>query len=221
MNKISDLNENNFLKVHSNISELRRHTNILIIDDNKFPAESYLTTNGYQIQHKDDIDAIIDVQPYEIIMCDISGVGKKLGYDKEGARIIKEIHLQYPNKRVIAYTSNTYNADYNKYFSLADYVAPKDIGVDDWIDILDEQVRNVISPISQWKKIRNWLLENEVSTIKVAQIEDKFVKAVKRKDFEIVKRYINTTDSKFSSVISDFASSLCAKIILGAITGGA
>ena len=220
MNKISDLSEETVLNQTNNIGRLRQHVRILIIDDNEFMAENHLKSSGYQIDHKYDIDTIKDVEPYEIIMCDISGVGKKLGFEKEGAFIIREIHENYPNKIIIAYTSYTYNADYNQFFALADFVVAKDIPTDDWIGILDEQVRNAINPIQQWKRIRNYLFDNNVSTITIAQIEDKYVKSIKKKDFKVLTSYISGGDLKLNTIITDFASSLCAKLILGALSGG-
>ena len=105
MNKISDLSESAALKLPNGMAELRKHVSILVIDDNEFATEAYLKANGYQIHHKQDIETIKDVEPYDIILCDIAGVGKKLGYQKEGAFIIREIHANYPNKRIIALTS--------------------------------------------------------------------------------------------------------------------
>lgn len=219
MNKISDLTDYAALNLPKSIAELRKHVNMLVIDDNDFAPEKFLRLNGYQIHHKTDIDNIKDVEPYDIILCDISGIGKKLGYAKEGAFIIREIHANYPNKRIIAYTSYTFDADYNKYFSIADFVAPKDFGTDDWIDVLDEQVRKAIDPVNQWKKIRKYLLENDVSTLMIARIEDKYVAAVNNKNFDKLKSFVDGNDSKLSSIITDFLSSLCAKLILGSIGG--
>ena len=219
MNKITDLTEHSTLKMPNNITDIRKHVNMLIIDDNDFIPENFLKANGYQLHHKTDIDSIKDVEPYDIILCDISGVGKKLGYDKEGAFIIREIHANYPNKRIIAYTSYTYNPEYNQYLSLADFVAPKDMGIDDWISVLDEQVKKSIDPVNQWKKIRDYLLEKEISTLTIAKIEDKFVAAVNQKNFDKLKNYVEGKDSKLNSIVTDFLSSLCAKIILGQIGG--
>lgn len=219
MNKISDLSENAALKLPNGIAELRKHVSMLIIDDNEFAPEAYLKANGYQIQHKHDIETIKDVEPYDIILCDIAGVGKKLGYQKEGAFIIREIHANYPNKRIIAYTSYTYNPEFNQFFSMADFVAPKDFAIDGWIDALDEQVRKSIDPVNQWKKIRAYLIENDVSTLTIARIEDKYVTAVNCKNFDKLKSFVEGKDSKLASIISDLMSSLCAKIILGSIGG--
>ncbi len=219
MNKISDLTEKSILQLPNNMGVLRKHVNILVIDDNDFSAEQYLKANGYQIDHKNDIESIKEVEPYEIIMCDISGVGKKLGYEKEGAFIIREIHSNYPNKQIIAYTSFTYNADYNQFFSLADFVASKDLAIDDWIDVLDDQVKSAIDPVYQWKKIRNHLLDNDISTLTIAKIEDKYVQSVDEKNFNSLNNYVAGKDSKISTIVTDFTSSLCAKLILGTIGG--
>ena len=80
--------------------------------------------------------------------------------------------------------------------------------------MLDEQVRNSINPVTQWLKIRNYLLENDVSTLTIAKIEDKFVAAVKKKNFSKLKTFVEGKDSKITSIVTDFLSSLCAKIIL-------
>lgn len=218
MNTISDLSDRSALKP-PNISELRKHVNMLIIDDNEFMPESYLTKNGYQVHRKPDIDTIKDVEPFDIVLCDISGVGKKLGYAKEGAFIIREIHENYPNKRIIAYTSYTYNTDYNQYLSLADFIAPKDMSIDDWMNLLDAQVKKSIDPVCQWEKIRQYLLENGISTLTLVRLEDKFVDAINKKKFDKLSEYVQRNDSKLSSIITDFLSSLCAKLILGKIGG--
>lgn len=220
MNTISDLSDNSGLKRACGIGELRRNASILIIDDNAFYAEDFLKINGFNIHHKNDIESIQDVQPYDIVLCDIAGVGKTLGFSKEGAFIIREIHANYPNKRVIAYTSYTYDADYNEFFSLADFVAPKDLSIDAWIDVLDEQIKKSIDPVEQWRKIRNCLLEQNVSTLTVAKIEDKFVSSVKNNNFNSLEKYINSEGNVVRTIINDFVSSLCAKLILGAISGG-
>jgi DNA-binding NarL/FixJ family response regulator len=219
MNKISDLSETALLKLPNNITEIRKKVNMLVIDDNEFQPEKFLIANGYQIQHKYDIDTIKDVEPYDVVLCDISGIGKKLGFTNEGASLIREIHKNYPNKRIIAYTAYTFDPGLNQFFSLADFVAPKDFGVDDWISVLDEQITESINPVNQWKKIRDYLLEINVSTIMIARIEDKYVKAVKDRHFEKLKQFVEGNDSQIRSIISDFLSSLCAKIILGIIRG--
>ncbi len=216
-NTIQDISDRAAISKTNSLVELRRFVKILIIDDNEFGPEVFLKKNGYQIQHKLDIDSIQDVEPYDIVLCDISGVGKKLGYTKEGAFIIREIHNSYPNKRVIAYTAYTFDTNYNEYFSFADFVAPKDLSIDDWINVLDEQVKKSIDPVEQWMKIRNNLIEKNVSTLEIAKIEDRYVKAVKNVNFDKFCAFIDRKNIKLTTVVKDFLSSLCAKVILGSL----
>lgn len=86
--------------------------------------------------------------------------------------------------------------------------------------MLDEQIKKSIDPVEQWRKIRNCLLEQNVSTLTVAKIEDKFVSSVKNNNFNSLEKYINSEGNVVRTIINDFVSSLCAKLILGAISGG-
>lgn len=76
---------------HINFVSLRPRIRLLIIDDDDFPYMECLRRHGYSPTHVKDIDNIIDVEPYEIILCDIQGVGKKFGSRFEGAHLISEI----------------------------------------------------------------------------------------------------------------------------------
>ena len=102
---------------------------------------------------------------------------------------------------------------------MADFIAPKDFALDDWINVLDDQIRQSIDPVCQWKKIFNYLVESDISTLTIAKIEDKFVSAVQKKNFDGLKKYVEGENPKLSSFISDFLSSLCAKLILGRLEG--
>lgn len=46
MNKISDLSERTALQLPNSITEIRKHVNMLIIDDNDFSPEPYLISMG-------------------------------------------------------------------------------------------------------------------------------------------------------------------------------
>ena len=59
--------------------------------------------------------------------------------------------------------------------------------------------------MQKWKRIRNYLFDNNVSTITIAQIEDKYVKSIKKKDFKVLTTYISGGDSKLNTIITDFS----------------
>ena len=214
--KLSDLVEVTALQ-NMTIAELRNKVEILVIDDQDFAAEEYLIKNGFRIVHKRDIDNIRDVSAYAVVLCDIRGVGKNLGSTKEGAFVIKEIKAHYPAKQVIAYTGSSYDPAYNEYMNLADAVISKGISIEDWTALVDEQIQKAVDPIYQWERLRKHLLECGVSTAYVAKLEDKYVRAIKAKNFEDLTKLADGTNDKARGLIADFTASVCAKVILGSI----
>ncbi len=75
------LNEKSIAKNY-NIQELRHRVRILLIDDENFILEEPLKRQGFNITYKKDIDVLTDVEPYQIVLCDIRGVGKTLAVFK-------------------------------------------------------------------------------------------------------------------------------------------
>lgn len=199
------------------IKELRQKAEILIIDDEEVVFENYLQKNGFHITHKRDIDTIRDVADYSVVMCDIRGVGASLGYEKEGAYLIKEIKANYPNKQVVAYTGSSYDTTYNDYFKLADAVTDKGTSIDDWVTILDTQIQKAADPRFQWEILRKRLFENGINTATVADIEDCYVRAVKKKDFDILRKFGNGYDERLQELLAEFLSSVCVKLLLEVI----
>lgn len=94
---------------------------ILVIDDNEFEYLQHLKNHRFDLTYFDDIQSIESTKEYEIILCDINGVGKKFKSKYEGAHVISEIHKKYPFKTIIAYTGHTHDPSYNRFFKLADY----------------------------------------------------------------------------------------------------
>lgn len=214
--KLSDLVEVTALQ-NMTTAERRSKVEILVIDDQEFGAEKYLTQNGFRIVHKKDIDNIRDVSSYAVILCDIRGVGKALGSSKEGAFVIKEIKAHYPAKQVIAYTGSSYDPMYNEYMNLADAVISKGISVEDWTSLVDEQIEKAMDPIFQWKRLREHLLKCGVSTAYTAKLEDKYVRAIRARDFKDLTKLAENSNDEVRGLIADFTSSVCAKVILGGI----
>lgn len=195
------------------IKDLRQHANILIIDDEEVVFEPYLQKNGFRITHKKDIDTILDVADYTVILCDIRGVGACLGYDKEGAYLIKEIKANYPDKQVVAYTGSSFDTTYNTYLNYADYVADKGTSIDDWVAILDTQIQKAADPKYQWELLRRRLFENGINAATVADIEDCYVRAVKKKDFEILRKFGSSKDDQLQGIMTEFLASFCVKML--------
>lgn len=163
------------------LRSLRARIPILIIDDEEFVYIDVIRNHGYNPKHVTGIEDIYFVKAYEVILCDIKGVGKTFGSSFEGAHIINEIRKTYPHKIIIGYTGQQFDADYNKFFSMCDSMVKKDIDSDEWIEKLDDAILKSIDPISQWKKIHMTLCDRNVPTKVISEIEHNFVKSKKNK----------------------------------------
>lgn len=198
------------------LDQLRRKSNVLVIDDDEFIPLEGLKNHGYYIQQKNDIQNLKDVEPYDIILCDIRGVGKFLKSAYEGAYLAKQIKETYPSKIVLVYTADNYKADFEKYLKYADSIISKGMDIEDWSSILDANLRDSVNPVVQWEKVRDALLKAGVTTIEVAQLEDKYVKSIQDKNFSTLK----SMSEKEQSVIAKIMKSLIESIIVKVITGG-
>lgn len=160
---------------------VRKSVQILVIDDKEFPFLEILRTHNYSISKRDDLSNVRDVAEYDIILCDIRGVGKALGSRFEGAHLIKEIRTHYPQKAIIAYTAESLMAEYNDYLAHADFTLQKDIDLEQWIDSLDRAISLAADPASAWRRTRLHLLADNIPIHLVMRLEDEFVKHAENK----------------------------------------
>ena len=90
--KLSDLNGETILK-EITLANLKRNTEILVIDDDEFVYLDLLRKSEYRIEHRSDIQSLKDVAEFDVILCDVRGVGKFLNSQFEGAYLLSLIHI--------------------------------------------------------------------------------------------------------------------------------
>lgn len=186
--KISDLNGEVMLK-DSSFTELKKRTEILIIDDEEFSYLDALKRHEYNITQKNDLTDLRDVEAYKIILCDIRGVGKFLESEFDGAYLIKQLREKYPAKTIIAYTANEYNARFQQYINYADDVVAKgSYDLEDWTSLLDRLLKESSDPVKIWEKTRKMLLDAGVSTVDIAKYESDYVTAINKRKFDSFKK---------------------------------
>lgn len=200
----------------SDIRKVRNSQKILIIDDQEFLYKQNLVDSyDFRITKINDLDNSAQASEYNIILCDIDGVGKKIGGEKgTGGDIIKELRKTFPLKTLLAYSGHSYSTKYNKYFSLADQVVEKDISLEDWVELLDNYCLKIVDPILQWKKTRNQLLECNLRLEIILNLEDLFVKSYKNKN-ELEKM----TSSKIVKNLDATAKSILNGLVVNVLTG--
>ena len=193
----------------------RLNYKILCIDDQGFSKEDNLRRNNFNITTVNDIDKIDFVSEYDIVICDIQGVGRKLGSEYEGAHLISEIKKRFPLKKVIAYSGQTFNTNYNYYFQLADLTLNKDTDLDDWIDYLDDQIKSMIDPYEIWISIRKYLIAKNIPTSTVSNIEQDYINATIKKDTSKITQSKNfkQISPEIKGVIEGIIGSLLLKAI--------
>lgn len=193
----------------------RLNYRILCIDDQDFSKEENLRRNNFNISTVEDVDNIEFVSEYDIVICDIQGTGKKLGSDFEGAHLISEIKKRFPLKKVIAYSGQTFNTNYNAYFQLADLTLNKDTDLEDWIEYLDDLIRALVDPYEIWLSIRKFLIEKNIQTTIISNLEQDYILATLKKDpNKILKgKNIRQVSPEVKGIIEGIIGSLLLKAI--------
>ena len=196
----------------------RNSTRIVVIDDAPFPYLEILQLHGFNIVQIQDVDSLDTISPYDIILCDVQGVGKKFHKEFQGAYLVKEIRKKFPFKYIVSYTAYDNDARYTALLKNADESIIKDENTDVWVEKLDNAIRSVRDIEEQWVKTRDYLLELKVPLFQVALLEDEIVTRIQKKksftDFPSIKRTIQLDDSA-QNVLFSFIGSAAVKLLLG------
>jgi hypothetical protein len=170
--------------------ELKTKNKIAIIDDEPFLKLESLRAHGFNLTELGgDIKSVDQVMAYPIVICDIKGVGKAFGSDKEGAHVLSEIRKTYPDKFLITFTGMTYDASYNESLATADASATKDASVDYWTALLEKGLKNVGDPRQRWIRFRKNLLDEGMDLFELFKLEQAFIKAIEKRDASIMKSH--------------------------------
>jgi len=122
----------------------------------------------------------MNVSPYQIVLCDLQGVGKFLNERGQGAFIIDEVKKKSPEKFVIAYTGGSLDDNVTiKAQQVSDFFLKKDQDIDDWRDRLDYITEQLSDPIEVWRRQRDALVDADVPTLDILKLEDAYVRSVK------------------------------------------
>ena len=135
-----------------------------------------------------DIKSVNEVLKYDVVLCDIMGVGKYLDPRLQGASIIAEVRRSFPEKYVIAYTGAALNqVAARQANALADDTLKKDADIEDWIGLLDKYMNASQDPFKVWIRIRSTLIDRGVDTKDVLCLEDAYVRSIKKGDAHFIR----------------------------------
>ncbi len=196
----------------------RKDVKIVVIDNDPFPYMDMLRTHNFCIEQLTNLETLASISSYDIVLCDVQGVGLNFSETFQGAYLVKEIRKKYPFKFIISYTAYDNDARYTALLKSAGYSIKKDEDTEVWVEKLDSAITAVYDVEEQWYKIRDYLLSQKVSLFQVALIEDDFVRRVQKKksfdDFPSTKRYLRI-DKDAKDVLLSFIKSAAVKLLLG------
>ena len=182
----------------------RKQYNIAIIDDQIFPLHEALRKHGFTITKFNDIQDIDELKAYDIIVCDIRGVGLAFQSKFQGAHIVKEIHRKFTNKYLIVYSGSTFSVEYNKFFILSDKTVKKGTDLSEWVAILDTAIKDYVNPLKQWEKTRAFLQENEIDTKTLLLLEQAYIKSILKKNEKYFKNALKSNKTIMANEYMSF-----------------
>lgn len=175
---------------------------IAFIDDQNPPLIKAIEKHGFDLTHFQDISNVNEIKKYDIVICDIQGVGKSFGSEFEGGHLIKEIRLNYPLKYLIAYSGKSFDMRYNQFFKLCDNVAMKQTDITDWINYLDSAIKQVSDPIFVWSKAREQFIMNNIPLVVVSEIEKSYVKSISNNNISLFNTKKISSKFNFGNTIA-------------------
>lgn len=194
----------------------REDVKMVLIDDENFPYLDLLRQHKFNIDPLDDVTSLTTLDAYDVILCDLNGVGKKFSEQYQGAYLVKEIYKRYPFKIIISYTGISFDARYNEYLKYADFSIKKDIESEVWVQKLDMAIEMLSNIEKRWIRIRDYLLDNDISLYDVMLLEDNLVRSIEKGEKESFPsdRLMKNLGSDIKSILTSFAGSVAVKLLL-------
>nr|DAQ92339.1 MAG TPA: DNA-binding response regulator [Caudoviricetes sp.] len=213
-NNISDLK-----KPSLKITPIERNDiKIGVVDNEPFEKMEILRQHQFNIQECGNISSIDSLLAFDIILCDIQGVGLKFNKTFQGAYLIKEIYKKYPFKVIIVYSGKLFDARYNDYLKYAEFSIKKDASSEEWVDKLDKALELINNPENRWIRLRDYLLSRGVSLFDLTLLEDDYVtRIIERKSFDDFPKdkIRHKLKPDFKDVLKSFATNIATKFIVG------
>lgn len=126
--------------------ELIQKGRIAIIDDEDPLLIEHMRRSQFSVDHDKTGDDLrnYEAQLYDVAIVDYYGVGQQLGAG-QGLDLLKHIRRVSPRTRLIAYTTRSLNASESEFFRLSHIVLPKDMGLGDSMNLIEDQLRKALS----------------------------------------------------------------------------
>jgi DNA-binding NarL/FixJ family response regulator len=197
--------------------ELRRRSRLLVIDDERPTLIDDLQRSGFAVDYQPDITShnlsLLDSGTYDLILLDFANVGTTLGQD-HGLTLLRYIKRANPATFVVAYTSKSLGADHADFYRNADGVLPKDAGIADSIEKIEDSLQKAIGVENVWRGLLN------LSGISPGSDEDKIWQDMAARGIEKANKLSTFKAKVVTSVKSEAARSVALSLIEKLVEAG-
>lgn len=162
---------------------------LVVIDDENPLLIEELQKVGFAVDHDktgNDLSKL-DSQLYDVAIIDFHGVGRRLGA-AQGLDLLKHIKRVSPRTRLIAYTSRSLNSAESEFFRLSHVVLPKDLGLEESMQLVETQLRLAFSKEHLFDSLITKL--NLTNHDERQQVQNALIKALSKKDGAIFKDFL-------------------------------
>lgn len=188
-NKLISINTLKDQSISSKIKVDRKKVKICVVDDEGFDIEKVHSLGYIQVERKLGFENISDYEKYNIILCDIEGVGSEIDSVRQGLAVAEQIKSVYPEKIVLIYSGKNVES-YGELPSEIDGILAKMESTANLVKKLDEYYKESIDPIVVWEKTRIQMLHAGIATKTIAIVEDKYCNSIlERKDYLKFEEY--------------------------------
>lgn len=154
---------------------------LVVVDDESPLLIDELRKVGFSVDHDIEGNDVhkIDAQLYDVAIIDFHGVGGRFG-EAQGLDLLKHVRRVAPRTRIIAYTSRSLKAGESEFFRLSHVVLPKDLGLEESLSIIEDQLRLAFT--------KQHLFDALVTKLNVSDLQERerlrhgLLKALSRKD---------------------------------------
>lgn len=154
---------------------------VCFIDDKGFDDKRFRKTGYVNCDVKNDFTNINDFEGYDLIACDIDGIGSSLDKNKQGLAVAETLKSKYPDKIILIYSSNNPYEYAEDYHTIGDGFFNKLKSMNEIAKYFDEKASIYWNEIACWKFIEQRLRSSNIANKTISLIEDIYVRSLEDK----------------------------------------
>lgn len=168
-------------RIDTKIKIQRDQIKVCVIDDEGFDINTLYDLGYKNIRKKIQFENMDEYQEFDVILCDVEGVGISVDVEKQGLAVAEQIKNVYPDKVVLIYSGKNIET-FGEMPKCLDGYLRKQSSMSELANSLDSYYKKSIDPINVWEKARDEMIRNKISTKTIAFLEDRFCRSLLESD---------------------------------------